>query len=387
VTETLPLLAALALVVALGELLARRTPLRHLGSALVVILVAALAANLGLLPTYSSEVPLYGVIFGEVAPLSIFWLLLGVRLSEVLRAGRASLVLFGVGAAGTTAGVLLAMALVDGAEVFGEAHRALGGMFVGTYTGGSVNFNAIALEYGVMESATLYAGSAAVDNLMTTLWMATNLLVPRLLGARWPRRAAGSPAAEEPAPGAPAEVSDAERIHPADLAWLLALGAGATVLSRWLAAELGALLGVSLPSILVLTTLALVLAQVPAVARLAGARVLGLVAVNLFLAVIGVLCDLEALRGIGALALPLTGFVATTVLVHGLCVYGAAALLRIDPETASVASQANIGGGTTAMALARSLGRSDLVLPAILMGALGTAAGTYLGFLAAEVLL
>lgn len=386
-TETLPLLAALALVVALGEVLARHTPLRHLGSALVVILVAAVAANLGLLPTYSSEVPLYGAIFGEVAPLAIFWLLLGVRLGEVLRAGGAALVLFGVGALGTTVGVLAGMALVDGAEVFGEAHRALGGMFVGTYTGGSVNFNAIALEYAVVESATLYAGSAAVDNLMTTLWMATNLLVPRLLGARWPRgtRTAGAAAAST----APDEglLSDDERVHPADLAWLLALGAGAVVVSRWLAAELGAALGVSLPSILVLTTLALVLAQVPVVARLAGARVLGLVAVNLFLAVIGVLCDLEALRGIGELALPLTLFVAVAVLVHGAFVYGAAALLRIDPETASVASQANVGGGTTAMALARSLGRQDLVLPAILMGSVGTAVGTYLGFLAAEVLL
>jgi uncharacterized membrane protein len=386
-TETLPLLAALALVVALAEVLARRTPLRHLGSALVVILVAAVAANLGLLPTYSAEVPLYGVIFSEVAPLSIFWLLLGVRLADVLRAGRASLLLFAVGAAGTTVGVLLAMALVGGEEAFGEAYRALGGMFVGTYTGGSVNFNAVALEYGVVESATLYAGSAAVDNLMTTLWMATNLLVPRLLAARWPRRRAAEPAVAPTSPDAAEAPGDDERVHPADLAWLLALGAGAVVAARALAGLLGEALGASVPSILVLTTLALSLAQVPAVARLAGARVLGLVAVNLFLAVIGVLCDLEALRGIGALALPLTLFVAVAVLVHGAFVYGAAALLRIDPETASVASQANIGGGTTAMALARSLGRQDLVLPAILMGSLGTAAGTYLGFLAAEVLL
>ncbi len=53
----------------------------------------------------------------------------------------------------------------------------------------------------------------------------------------------------------------------------------------------------------------------------------------------------------------------------------------------AVASQANIGGGTSALALARSLNRPDLVLPAILIGSLGLALGTYLGFFTAEHLL
>ena len=46
----------------------------------------------------------------------------------------------------------------------------------------------------------------------------------------------------------------------------------------------------------------------------------------------------------------------------------------------SVASQAGVGGSTTALALARSLGRPDLAAPGILVGSLGTALGTYLGF-------
>ena len=58
----------------------------------------------------------------------------------------------------------------------------------------------------------------------------------------------------------------------------------------------------------------------------------------------------------------------------------------LDPDVAAVASQANVGGGTSALALARSLGRADLVLPALLMGALGNGLGTYLGFVAAELL-
>jgi len=47
----------------------------------------------------------------------------------------------------------------------------------------------------------------------------------------------------------------------------------------------------------------------------------------------------------------------------------------------AIASQANIGGGTSAIALAESFERKELILPAILVGTLGNALGTYLGFL------
>ena len=57
-----------------------------------------------------------------------------------------------------------------------------------------------------------------------------------------------------------------------------------------------------------------------------------------------------------------------------------------DWELISIASQANIGGSTSAMALAESFGRMELILPAILIGSLGNAIGTYIGFLVAGIL-
>ena len=83
--------------------------------------------------------------------------------------------------------------------------------------------------------------------------------------------------------------------------------------------------------------------------------------------------------GVGRLG----GVVARAAKDLGLTVFGVSSILRVDPAVAAVASQANIGGGTSALALARSLGRADLVLPAILVGALGNGLGTYLGFLTA----
>ena len=51
-----------------------------------------------------------------------------------------------------------------------------------------------------------------------------------------------------------------------------------------------------------------------------------------------------------------------------------------------VVSQANIGGAPTAIALAETFDRKELILPAILVGTLGNALGSYLGFFVVYVL-
>src|SRR5690606_21077368 len=96
----------------------------------------------------------------------------------------------GIGSLGTILGVLAGMYLVDGSAHFGELYPAIGGMFTGTYTGGSVNFNAVAIHYKVMDDGILYAGMTAVDNIVTALWMVVTLLVPTLIRRR---KKAGDP--------------------------------------------------------------------------------------------------------------------------------------------------------------------------------------------------
>jgi len=61
-------------------------------------------------------------------------------------------------------------------------------------------------------------------------------------------------------------------------------------------------------------------------------------------------------------------------------------LSRQDWSIISIASNANIGGATSAGVLATALGRSDLRLPGILVGSVGNAIGSYLGVLVAEFL-
>lgn len=387
--QTLFILTVLSAVIVVTEWAVRRTWLKHVGTALLVIVATAVIANLGLLPTTSTEadpVPAYDAIFGTVAPLAIVWLLLKVNLRDILKAGIPIISLFLIGSLGTVAGVLVGMWVVDGPERIGPMYHALGGMFTGTYTGGSVNFNAIAIEYDMMREAVLFGGAAAVDSIMTTIWMAATIALPRVMRPFWARRMRGEESvlvAREVDLGVE---EDTENIHPVDLALVLAIGFGTVWASNGLAAW-SAGIGFAVPGVIILTIIALALAQIPAVTNLAGSRTLGLFAVYLFLCVIGAFCDVRALAEIGSLGLTLLVFTTVLVSVHGLVAFGAAWLLRMDVDIAAVASQANVGGGTSALALARSLGRGDLVLPAVLIGSLGTAVGTFLGFLVARTLL
>ena len=387
--HSLFILAVLSSVIVVTEWAVRRTWLKHVGTALLVIVATAVIANLGLLPTTSTEahpVPAYDAIFGTVAPLAIVWLLLKVNLRDILKAGIPIISLFLIGSLGTVAGVLVGMWVVDGPERIGPMYHALGGMFTGTYTGGSVNFNAIAIEYDMMREAVLFGGAAAVDSIMTTIWMAATIALPRVLRPLWAGRMRGADGAVVSREVDLGVEEDTESIHPVDLALVLAIGFGTLWASNGLAAW-SAEAGFAVPSIIILTIIALLLAQIPAVTNLAGSRTLGLFAVYLFLCVIGAFCDIRALAEIGSLGLTLLVFTSVLVFVHGMVAFGAAWLLRMDVDIAAVASQANVGGGTSALALARSLGRGDLVLPAVLIGSLGTAVGTFLGFLVARTLL
>lgn len=390
-TTPLYVLSGLCLIIVLAEWLVRRTALRHLGVALLVILLAAFIANLGILPAGSTKdrpVPTYEAIFAYVAPISIFWLLLRVNLKELLRAGLPLVILFLIGSLGTTFGVILGMWAVNGQENIGELYHAVGGMFVGTYTGGSVNFNALALNYDIVKEGTLYGGSVVVDNIITTIWMIITLAIPSVLARFWlkAKKVAGTPEEQVSKEVDLGIEMDTESIHPMDFAITLALGMGALLVSNELAAWTK-LVGTPVPSIIIVTTMALIIAQFPVTQRLRGPQMLGMFSVYLFLAVIGAFCDLAALKGMGELGGVLLVFALITVFVHGVITLTAARIMKMGLEEAAMVSQANVGGGTSALALARSLGRSDLVLPAVLLGALGNAVGTFLGFWAAEQLL
>jgi uncharacterized membrane protein len=374
--NSLYILTLLCANVVLAEWLAKRRFFKSMGAALIVIITTAITANAGLIPSSSAQVPVYDGIFTYLAPLSIFFLMLKANLRSLRKAGGAMVSLFLTGSVGTILGVVLSMKLFDAEHTIGSLHYAIAGMFTGTYIGGSVNFNAVALHYGVSKDGTLFAAATAADNIITALWMVATLLVPQLLNRYYPRKKQQSTASETELNE---HLNDNESVNPMDVALLLGLGIFSIYLSQLVASTFK-----GVPAVLVQTTFALTLAQFPAVNRLPGTRMLGLFCVYLFLAVIGAYCDIPALIHDGRLAFTLLGIITVLVLIHATVVFGIGALLKQDWDMLGIASQANIGGASSALALARSLNRTDLQLPAVLVGVLGNAIGTYLGIWVAE---
>lgn len=350
---------------------------KQVGSALLVIVFTAVIANFGLIPSASNSIELYGAIFKYVAPISIFYLLLNVNVTSIKKAGLPVIGLFLLGSLTTVIGILVSWFLFSPENVLGEDGKVIAGMLTGTYIGGSVNFNAVAIEYDFQERGILYAGTIAVDNVITTLWILVTLALPVFMKRIWKGRTSVKTMHKTHRDMNPEE----ERIDFFLLMWLVFLGIAGYFLSDVIAAFFP-----KIPLILVLSTLGILLAQTKFVSNLRGSHSLGIYLVLLFLAVIGAYCEISAVTELQEVGITLLLFAGSAVLIHGVLIILIGGLLYRDWEMIAIVSQANIGGGTTAIALAESFGRKELMLPAILVGTVGTALGTYLGFLIVYVL-
>ncbi len=362
IADPVALIAVIAAATALAFWLeGRHRWARNVGAALIAILLGAALSNLGLVPVGS---PVYEGIFGPVTSLAIAWLLISVRLDDLREAGPTMLVAFLIGVAGTAIGALVGATVLAGA--FGDEAWKLAGVTTGTYSGGSLNFVAVGRELGLPPS--LFAAATAADNIVTAIWFGATLMLPLWLSKGGegiddvPGRTASSLPSIHETPG----------LRALDLAALFALGF--TLI--WTAGRLSAAVP-AVPSVLWLTTLALAVGQIPAVRRLSGAMLLGTVALHLFFTLMGISSRVSEIASVGPQVLYL---MAIVVGVHGLVLYGVGKLARLSPGTLSVASQAAIGGPTTAMAMAIARRWPALILPGMAVGLLGYAVGNYLGF-------
>lgn len=377
------IIAVLLLLVVFSEWLAKKSFFKHIGSVLIVIIAAAILANCKIIPSSGNAPALYNQIFTYAAPLGIFFLLLEVKLKDLRLAGLPMLIMFFIGSAATITGVII------GYWIFSPQHHHIGkayavaGMYTGTYIGGSANLNAIALQYGVNKDGTLYAAVNAVDNILTTIWIFMTMLLPPIFQRILPRKKNTPPEmknlSEEELRNLVSGVKTETTI--ADISLLLALGFG-TMFISWLLTKYIP----QIPSILTLTTLALLLAQIPFVQKLKGGKLMGLLLIMLFLAVIGAFCDISALLQSGEVAGILLIWDTVLISIHGIIIFTIGGLFKQDWDIVSIASNANIGGAISAPVCASSLGRPDLQLPGLLAGSIGNAIGTYLGILVAEFL-
>ena len=347
------------LLTALGWWLSRSTAWgRQLGMTMVVLLLGLVVTNItGWQPSKAAA----GWVSGPLTSLAIAQLLLAVDLRRVWPDARRLLTPF-------VASVLLTLvAVLLGGLVFGPwlgAERSvLAGVFTATFTGGSLNFVSVARTLQPPESLLLVA--TAADHVVFAIWFAVSLW----LGQRGTR-----PAPETPAP------TPVAANHQGAAAYGLALLWGLGVL---LASQLVGLVLPAIPSILVLTTTALVAAQLPWGPSRRGCYDEGLLLIQPFFTVIGLSSPVGGLLGEG---LPVLVYAAWIVALQAAALLLLRRWRRWPLGETLVASQAAIGGPSTALALATSLKRAELALPAVAIGLLGYLVGTYLGLIASAVL-
>tara|TARA_A100000164_G_scaffold274804_1_gene246787 strand:- start:44 stop:1180 length:1137 start_codon:yes stop_codon:yes gene_type:complete len=375
VSNPIYVLGMLSFMVILSIYAAKTKLGKNLGAALLVILFTAVIANFELIPSASNSIDLYHVIFKYIAPISIFYLLLSINLNSIKRAGLPMISLFILGSLATTIGIIISWTLLSPEVVLGEDAKVIAGMLTGTYTGGSVNFNAVALEYEFQKNGVLYAGTIAVDNVVTAIWILITLVLPIFLSRIWKDRVEKNIIKKDKR-----EFLDKD-IDIFSLAWLTFLGITAFFISEILGNYFP-----KIPSILILTTIGIALAQNKFISNLKGSHNLGLYLVYLFLAVIGAYCEFSAVYNLKEIGFMLLLFTSIAVLFHGIIIILFGGFFYRDWQMIAIVSQANIGGGASAIALAETFDRKELILPAILVGTLGNALGTYLGFFVIYIL-
>ena len=133
------------------------------------------------------------------------------------------LIMFLIGSVATVIGTLIAMWAIGGKTQIGELFYALGGMYTGTYIGGSINFNAVAMHYGVSQQGGLFSAATVADNIISAIWVVATLVIPQVLNRFYPR---AKPAIMKEQDVIDTEIytNDTEKVNPFDISILLMLG-------------------------------------------------------------------------------------------------------------------------------------------------------------------
>ena len=359
-----------------------------ISGAIIALLIALAASNLAIIPT--SCVLYDNIVWDFAVPLGIPLLLLQCNMKKIWKETGRMMVIFLIGAAGTVAGAFLAYTLL---------HRYIPGlegvaaMMTGSYIGGGVNFAALAAEFDVGE---IKAAATVADNLLMALYFFALIFIAgmKFFRSHYSHPHIDAVAESGDLSGAQTQAAaywSRKDISLKDIALNFAYAAAVVFAAKLISTFVGGLIpdtGVVLHMLhtffgseyVWITTVSMACATFgeKQVAKLSGSQEIGTYLIYLFLFVIGVPASISKILTETPLLLAFTGIM---VIVNMLFCFVGGKLLHFDLEDIILASNANIGGPTTAAGMAISQGWSALVGPVMLVGTFGYVIGTYLGIL------
>ena len=376
--QTSDSMLAVILCMVAGAFWAQRfKPLKLIGPALLVIITGIILVNLNIV-TGSCE--LYGVIQTYCIPLSTSLYLLNVDFKKIVKMSKQPLM-----SIGSAVFCVCLVTIIFGSVFAGQIEEGwkVAGMFVGTYTGGSSNLTAIAT--GLNASGSTIAAANAADYVVGMPTMVLMFAAPALMKNSkkfqkfWPYSFTQE---ELEGDGSHQELMGTEEWSIKDIAILMAISttvvAVSTKLSTFMSADFA-----SAGRILLISTLSILVAQIPAVRRVKGAMNLGLFFGMMFLAVVGISVNIKGFLG-SAFTITLFCFcvIAGSLILH----LAVTRLLKIRYEYVLLGIVGAIADGTTSALVASGAKWKSLISIGMLMGIIGAVCGNYVGIAVAYII-
>lgn len=337
-----------------------------LSGAVIAILTTFVLSNLSIIPA-ASEV--YDTVWSYLVPLAIPTLLFKANLKRIIKEAGPTLIAFTLGGIGTIIGTLISFSLIE----LGEEGWKLAGIFCSTYIGGSMNYVAAA-EAVQLHSGDLLTSGIAADNLVMTLYFLLLFAIPSISFFQKRFRTHHEDRAQNNVGVEIKSVSDSQELSLTSLSQTLAI---ATVVCA-IGFLLQDMTGIAGSGILIITAIVVILATAfpQKIGRIDGADKVGTFLMQIFFAAIGASANIGVVLSVGPI---LFIFAAIILTVHITFLLTAGKLFKLDLAEIVIASNANMGGPTTAAAMAVARKWDNLVIPAILVGTLGYAVATFIG--------
>jgi uncharacterized membrane protein len=357
---------AILFIAAAFGLWAEKTKIGSKLSAVVITILATfILSNLSIIPT---DAPSYDIVWSYLVPIAIPLLLFKANLRRIIKEAGPTLLAFTFGAIGTVLGTVIAFNIIP----LGIEGWKLAGIFCSTYIGGSMNFVASA-EALQMKSGELLTAGVAADNLMMTVYFIFLFAIPTIgfFVKRFPTHHEDNKGEIN---NGIEETEKEEKIEILDMAKSLAI----TISICAVGFALSGLIAIKGTGILIITAIIVIIATVfpKQLGSIKDADKIGTLLMQVFFAAIGASANVIVVLKFGPI---LFLFAAIILTVHLSFLLLAGKLFKLDLAEIVIASNANMGGPTTAAAMAVARKWKALVIPAILCGTLGYAVATFIG--------